>query len=411
MRFTNIPPLLQAGEGIGQWEERRAVLLELFEQIEYGHRPDLPWELSWTTGERKEVLDGTAWRQIVELSVQTALGSHTFPLYLFLPKKQVPSPAVLLICSRSREASAQTLPEGVNQEMISALMRRLNIIMDGTLVMEPAPGPLDLGVDLHQEDWPVVSIIERGYAVAAFYASDAEPDSAKAFPSGIASLFSSGGERGRHDWGALAVWAFAASRAMDYLLTVPEIDAGHIGVFGHSRCGKAALWAGACDERFWCVGSNDSGCGGSALSRDKHGENVAAINLFFPHWFAPAFAEYGGKVEELPFDQHMLLALAAPRLLYIASGSEDYWSDPEGEHWAAVLANEVWHLYGYSALGSRMPQLDAPVFAGPEGYHLRSGNHRLTKYDWMRLLDHMDRGIAAERQKQMPEKTEREGVE
>lgn len=395
--FNNIPPVLQPGETLPQWQARRAALRTLFEQLEYGARPDIPYTVTAQLLREDEALGGEAVRRVVQLTVATALGSHSFPLYIFLPKCAKPVPATLLICSQNREVKPMKLPDGFGPDTMAAFMQKMGIILDAPLEMGAGPRPLDMAEDMDNGHWPVPALIRRGHAVAGFYAGDAEADDAKAYPSGLACAFGTKKERSPHEWGVLAVWAFAASCALDHLVTLPQIDSAHVGVIGHSRCGKAALWAGVCDERFSCVVPNNSGCCGSALSRGKHGENVASINAFFPHWFAPAFAQYAGREAELPFDQHMLLALVAPRLLYVTSGSEDHWSDPQGEHRSAVLANEVYRLYGFAALEEAMPQPDAPVFAGPEGYHVRKGPHLLAEYDWMRMLDHVERNL--------PEKT------
>ena len=179
---------------------------------------------------------------------------------------------------------------------------------------------------------------------------------------------------------------------MDYFVTDTRVDAARVAIVGHSRGGKAALWAGAEDQRFAMVVSNESGEGGAALSRRGYGETVARINTAFPHWFTAAYKTFNGREAALPVDQHMLLALVAPRALYVASADQDLWADPRGEFLSLAASSPVFALWGEPPIGpDAMPALDTPFVAGRRGYHVRTGGHDLTPYDWDRFADFADR--------------------
>jgi len=387
-KFENIPALLQPGEGKAEWEARRTAMVETVANIEYGCHPDLNYTVSWNLTSRETVLDGKADRLITDITVTTGLGSYTFPLYTFLPKTGTKVPATVLICSQSRVLAPQKMPEGFKMEDLPKVFEQMNIIMDGPMDLGGPRRALDLAVDMDNGHWPVPMMMEHGHAVSGFYATEAQPDDGS-FAEGLSTIFGTTKDRRENEWGILAIWSFAASCALDYLLTLPEIDSSRIGVTGHSRCGKAALWAGVTDQRFAWVMPNNSGCCGAALLRGKHGENMASINLLMPYWFAPAFGKFVGREQELPFDQHTVLALVAPRLLHVASGSTDFWADPAGEHRSTVLAGEVYQLYGNPEMEETFPEANTSVEAGAVGYHLRKGPHLLTEYDWQCLAEHV----------------------
>ena len=241
--------------------------------------------------------------------------------------------------------------------------------------------------------WQIEKILDRGYAVITAYYQEIEPDFNGGSTHGIRQLIDQQGEP--NEGNAIATWAWGLSLIRENIETRLSrliIDPDKIIVIGHSRLGKTALWAAAVDERFAMAISNNSGCGGAALSRRNFGETVPRINTTFPHWFNDNFKKYNFDVDSLPFDQHELIALIAPRPVYIASAVEDRWADPKGEFLSGLYADPVYRLLGTDGFAGvkAMPELNKSA-GGTIGYHIRSGEHDVTEFDWEQFLNFADK--------------------
>jgi hypothetical protein len=358
--YTLPDPLVTSGGPVRSrdaWPPRRREILELFREHVYGRSPGPPERIRFDTIEEDlHALAGAATLRRIAIISSHDDREHRFELTLFLPNNRRPAPVFLLLNNRPASNTDPTRRE-------------------------------------KSGFWPAEELIARGYGIAALQVGELAPDDKDRFRDGVIRFFegTASGPRPRNAWGALAAWGWGASRAMDYFATEPRIDTAHVAVVGHSRGGKAALWAGAEDERFALIVSNESGEGGAALSRRVYGETLARITESFPHWFAQNYASYAGRVADLPVDQHMLISLIAPRAVYVASADEDLWSDPRGEFLALAAASPVFALWGDPAIRpDQMPPLEHPLVAGRRAYHVRRGTHNLLPYDWARFADFAD---------------------
>lgn len=360
-------------ESLKEWKKvHRPAIMDFFLTDVYGHYP------------QKQV---TPRFELLEQS-DKALGGKAVRKQVAIHLEGMDTPILLLIYQPAGVKGKVPAFVGMNFKG----NHQINIDPE-IIISANAPTGKDLGTDAPRgaasSRWPLEEIVGAGYAVATIYRGDVDPDHDDGFKNGIHPLFYRAGQTkpDAEEWGTIGAWAWGLSRVMDYLEQDKSIDHKRVAVVGHSRLGKTALWAGATDERFAIAISNDSGCGGAALSVRKVGETVAKINKSFPHWFCDNYNKYNDNEEALLVDQQGLIALIAPRPVYVASATEDEWADPEGEFLSALYASPVYELYGKKGLAvSSMPKPEQPSIEGYVGYHIRTGKHDITLYDWQQYI-------------------------
>ncbi len=389
-RYTLPDPLISKGgkpvTSAEQWRNhRRPELLQMFRDEMYGSVPVAEIACRYRIIEQADdALDGLAIRKQVSVFFSEKDDGPRMDILLYLPrdaKGPVPTFLGLNFFGNHSISHDPNVPISTrwmrNDKRASTKDHRASDASRGKFASR----------------WPLEQILSRGYGIATIYCGDIDPDFDDGFQNGIHPLFYRDGQNSPTslEWGTIAAWAWGLSRALDYFEQDKHIDAKRVTVLGHSRLGKTALWAGAEDERFALVISNNSGCGGAALSRRRFGERIQIINRSFPHWFCDNFLKYDDRENQLPFDQHSLIALIAPRPVLVCSAEKDLWADPRGEFLAAKNADSVYQLLGQFGMKARDFPDTNQLTGSSIGYHIRPGEHNVKPADWKVYCDFADR--------------------
>lgn len=376
-----------------QWfAKRRPELIELFTREMYGVAPPRPAVMKIDVFDRDaKALGGKATRIQMALYPGGDAKGPRIDLLVYLPNgAKGPVPAILGLNFWGNQAVHPDPAIRLTESWLEDNRRQPYLDLSGVV----ANRATDATRGANARQWPVEKILDHGYALATLYREDVAADHEPYFASGIHVLYPDA-QKDDANFSTIGAWAWSLSRALDALEKEPLIDSKRVAAFGFSRLGKAALWAGASDERFAMVLSNESGAGGAKQFHRGVGESIERLNTVFPHWFARSFRKYNGRDTELPFDQHFVISLVAPRPIYIGSAQEDKGADAEGEFASAVAATPVYKLLGKEGLPTTTWPVVNTSVQGTIGYHVRSGRHDVTEFDWEKYLEFADKHWSA----------------
>jgi hypothetical protein len=360
------------------WAERRQEIFTLFENNVYGISPEWGGNIEVSEVSRdNNAIDGLATRQEISLVLKNGDREMEMILLLYLPHSAKPSP-VFIGCNFNGNHTISDEPD----IMITSSWVFNNYGLSGNKATEMSRGK-------RISQWPIKEIISRGYGVATIYYGDIDPDYDDGFKNGVHGLYDQ--QRDSSSWGSISAWAWGLSRAMDYFETIPAIDANKVIVMGHSRLGATALWAGASDKRFAIVISNNAGGVLPEWKRKRFDESDEDHSLDgVAYWYCERYSHFAGRACELPVDAHELVALIAPRPVYMGTAEDDLYTFPKDVLISCIAGSPVYELLGMEGFPAKeMPEVNHPVI-GPIGFHLRPGKHDVKLYDWQCYMDFAD---------------------
>jgi hypothetical protein len=364
-----------------QWfNERRPELKKLYEHYMFGHAPVKPKVKAEVVRTDPKALGGKATLKEITLTVAGAEGPKIHVLLVVPNKRSGPAPVFVGMNFSGNHAVLADPKIHLNTNWIYGNRKG---VKNNRATEESRGADVDV--------WNIEDAIDRGYAVATFYSGDVDPDRTDV-RDGVQKQFPDA------DWSTIMAWAWAYSRVIDYLVTDQDIDAARVIAVGHSRLGKTTLLAGAFDERIAVVIPHQAGCGGSGPSRaigNKGAESVKRINTSFPHWFNKRFKDFNEEPERLPFDQHCLIAMCAPRPVLLSNAVEDTWANPAGQFELLVAADPVYRLVGAKGVESKTAPAVGKLMDSPLGYWIREGKHSMNRDDWRVFLQYADKHVGS----------------